>query len=262
MPVVPIVDAADPRLADYVDLRDPASRRRIEGDEFLVVEGTTAIRRLLRSDLRVRSVLLTPARLDALGPSLAATDAPVYVASPAVLAATVGFDIHRGAVAAADRPPAATLEALAAMRTIAVLEGVNDHENIGAIARSARALGVRGLLLDPTTADPYYRRSVRVSMGEVLHLPIGRARAWPAALEQLRDAGVTVVALTPARGLDRHRPVGAARRTAGDHVGGRGPGLSAAALEAADVRVRIPIVDDVDSLNVGHAAAIAFAMLR
>jgi tRNA G18 (ribose-2'-O)-methylase SpoU len=165
-------------------------------------------------------------------------------------------------VAAADRPPAATLGALAAMRTMAVLEGVNDHENIGAIARSARALGVRGLLLDPTTADPYYRRSVRVSMGEVLHLAIARAAAWPATIEHLRDARVTVVALTPAAGsidIDRWvRPDGPLAIM----VGAEGPGLSAAALEAADVRIRIPIVDDVDSLNVGHAAAIAFAMLR
>jgi tRNA G18 (ribose-2'-O)-methylase SpoU len=259
---VPIDDAGDPRIADYVNLRDPSARRRIEGDEFLIAEGVTVVRRLLRSSLHVRSVLVTPKRLLALGDAVADLDAPVYVADPEVLAATVGFDLHRGAVAAADRPPSLPLEALPTLRTIAVLEGLNDHENLGAIARSARALGVDAMLLDPTSADPYYRRAVRVSMGEILALPIARASTWPAALSGLRERGVTVAAMTPAPGsvdIDEWQRPDAPLAIL---LGAEGPGLSAAALDAADVRLRIPIAADVDSLNVGHAAAVAFALLR
>jgi tRNA G18 (ribose-2'-O)-methylase SpoU len=174
----------------------------------------------------------------------------------------VGFDLHRGALAAADRPALLDPADLTTHRTIAVLEGVNDHENLGAIARSGRALGVAALVLDPTCADPYYRRAVRVSMGEMLHLPIGRATRWPGALAELRAAGVTVAALTPAPDavdIQRwHRPDGPLAIL----LGAEGPGLTAAAQHAADVRLRIATDPTVDSLNVGHAAAIAFALLR
>jgi tRNA G18 (ribose-2'-O)-methylase SpoU len=257
-----ITEPRDPRLADYVDLRDPDIRRRIEGDELLIAEGVNVVRRLLASPLRVRSVLVTPKRLAALAPDLASTDVPVYVAPPDVVAATVGFDLHRGAVAAADRPTLLAPSALVGMRTIAALEGVNDHENLGAIARSARALGVDALLLDPTCADPYYRRAIRVSMGEMLHLPIARAARWPEALTDLRAAGVAVAALTPAAGATDIHTWRRPDWPLAILLGAEGPGLSEAALQAADVRLRIPISPGVDSLNVGHAAAIAFATLR
>ena len=185
----------------------------------------------------------------------------MYVASPDVLAATVGFNLHRGAVAAADRRPLlAVAEVLAGARCVAVLEGLNDAENLGAIARSARALGVDGLVLDPTCIDPYYRRIVRVSMGEVLLLPIARATRWPGDLDAVRTAGFSLVALTPDPAaeslwdLDVGGPVALL-------LGAEGPGLSGSALATADRRVRIPIDPTVDSLNVGHAAAIAFAAL-
>lgn len=262
MHVEKIADGGDPRLADYVNLRDPSGRRSVENDEFLIAESLSVVRRLLASSLRVRSVLLTPDRLPTLADELADLDAPIYVAPRELLRATVGFDLHRGVVAAADRPRPLSWTAVAALRTIAVLEGVNDHENLGAIARSARALGIGALLLDPTSADPYYRRAVRVSMGELLHLPTARAAQWPDALADLRTAGVTVAALTPAAGAvdisEWRRPEGPLAIL----LGAEGPGLSDAALAAADVRLRIPIAPTVDSLNVGHAAAIAFALLR
>jgi tRNA G18 (ribose-2'-O)-methylase SpoU len=141
-----------------------------------------------------------------------------------------------------------------------VLEGINDHENLGAIARSAAALGVEGLVLDPTCADPLYRRCVRVSMGEILHLPFTRAEHWPGALDEIRAAGLAVVALTPAADAEPIDVV-AARRRAGPVAlmfGAEGPGLTAAALAAADEVTRIPLRSGTDSLNVGHAAAIAF----
>jgi tRNA G18 (ribose-2'-O)-methylase SpoU len=260
-PPVTVEDPADPRLADYLELADPAARRRRERDELFVVEGVTAIGRLLDSTHRVRSILVTPRAHARLAGRLDGLRTPVYVASPDVLAATVGFNLHRGAVAAADRRPLlAVAEVLVRARCVAVLEGLNDAENLGAIARSARALAVDGLVLDPTCIDPYYRRIVRVSMGEVLLLPIARATRWPGDLDAVRTAGFRLLALTPDPAaeslweLDGRGPVALL-------LGAEGPGLSKEALAAADRRVRIPIDPAVDSLNVGHAAAIAFAAL-
>jgi tRNA G18 (ribose-2'-O)-methylase SpoU len=255
---VPIDRPDDPRLADYVALPDPAARRRLERDELFIAEGVTAIARLLDSPHRVRSVLVTPKALAKLGPRLEGLDAPVYVAPMEVLAATVGFNLHRGAVAAADRRPLPPLvEVASTAHTIAVLEGLNDAENLGAIARSARAFGVDALVLDPRCIDPYYRRTVRVSMGEILHLRIARATSWPGDLDVLHDAGFETWALTPAAGAESLWTLRRPPRVA-VLLGAEGPGLSAAALAAARRRVRIPISPAVDSLNVGHAAAVAF----
>lgn len=254
-------DPADDRLADYFELSDPAARRLRERDELFVAEGVTAIERLLESDHRVRSVLVTAKALAQLTVPLAAYAGPVYVAERAVLNATVGFDLHRGAVAAADRRPLPVLDdVLATGRRLAVMEGLNDPENLGAIARSARALGIDGAVLDPTCIDPYYRRTIRVSMGEILFLPTARATAWPDDLDRVRAAGFEVWALSPG-------PEGRSlwELSVPDRValllGAEGPGLSAGALARADTRVRIPIAADIDSLNVGHAAAVAFSAL-
>lgn len=258
---VPIDDPCDERLADYVALPDIGTRRRLERDELFVAEGVTAIRRLLTSAHRVRSVLVTPQALARFDGALDAVDAPVYVAPRAVLAATVGYDLHRGAVAAADRRPLPALpEVVATTAKLAVLEGLNDPENLGAVARSARALGIGGLVLDPACIDPYYRRTVRVSMGEVLHLPVARAAEWPGDLAVLHDAGFETWALTPDAAADSLWDLPVPSRVA-VLLGAEGPGLSTAVLDIATRRVRIPIAPDVDSLNVGHAAAVAFAHL-
>ena len=257
-----VTDPHDPRVRGYVGLTDAQLRAGIErADPVFVVEGHTALARAARSRHALRSVLCLPGRLAAVRAALAGTRAaavPVYVAERAVLAATTGFDVHRGVLALAERGDAqdpATL--VAAARTLVVLEGLSDQENLGVIARSARALGVDGLLLDPTSADPLGRRAVRVSMGELLHLPWARAAPWPEALGALRDAGWRVLALTPAADAT---PLGSMRRAPGERValllGAEGPGLTAAAMARAE-RVRIPIRADVDSLNVGHATAIA-----
>jgi len=182
-----------------------------------------------------------------------------------VLAAVTGFDVHRGVLALAGRlAPTTPGDLVAGARTIVVLEGLNDQENLGAIARSARALGIDGLLLDPTCGDPLYRRCVRVSMGEVLHLPFARIDDWPSGLwPVLEAAGFECIALTPAGDAES---ISTVQRAAGDRVaivlGAEGPGLSSALLAGAVRRVRIPITSDVDSINVGHAAAIAFDRLR
>lgn len=249
----------DPRVADYLDLNDTAGRRRREGDEFFIAEGPTAIERLLATDHRVRSVLVADSKLSRLTPVLHDVTAPVYVVSREVMTEVVGFDLHRGAVAAADRRPSAELSELAGRaRRLAVLEGLNDPENLGAIARSARAFGIDGLVLDPTCIDPYYRRTVRVSMGEVLHLPVVRCRTWPEALDALHEAGFDTWAMTPDADAVALWDLTASTRTA-VVLGAEGPGLSTAALRRSRRRVRIPIASGVDSLNVGAAAAVAFA---
>jgi len=257
-----IADPDDARLGDFTGLREARRRARRElAEGFFVAEGVTVVRRLLGTTLRVRAVAVLPSRLQRIA-DLIGPDTPCYVVDPAVMETLVGFDLHRGVLASAERPaPPTVADVAGSARTVAVLEGINDYENLGAIARTAAALGADALVVDPTTADPWYRRSVRVSMGEILTLPVARSGDWPADLAVLAAAGFTLVALSPAGNVDlatlaQHRPAKVAVM-----LGAEGPGLSAAALAAAHRVVRIPIRAEVDSLNVGHAAAIALAAL-
>ncbi|MEO6124834.1 MAG: RNA methyltransferase [Ilumatobacteraceae bacterium] len=262
MEPIAITSAADPRLADYLDLRDPNHRRRLEGDEFFIAEGLNVISRLITSRYAMRSVLVTPSRFERLEPELRQVTCPVYVAEREVLASVAGFDLHRGAVAAADRSTLHTLDdVLRTSRTIGVLEALNDAENLGAIARSARALGIDALVIDPTCTDPFYRRTVRVSMGEILLMPIVRSAVWADDLDRIAAAGFRMLSLTPSVAATSIHDI---TRAADDRVaillGAEGPGLSATTL-ASTQPVRIPQRPDVDSINVGHAAAVAFAIL-
>ena len=184
----------------------------------------------------------------------------MFVTDQSTINAIVGFDLHRGVIGVADRPVARTLDdVLSKAARVVVVEGVNDAENLGAIARSARALGADALVLDPTCADPYYRRSVRVSMGEMLHLPIARA-PLDETLMRLADDGFGIWALTPDPAA-----VGIATLDVPDRlavlVGSEGPGLSSRVL-ARHRNVRIPMSHAVDSLNVGHAVAVALAIVQ
>jgi tRNA G18 (ribose-2'-O)-methylase SpoU len=260
--VIEIDDPADPRLADYVALTDTALRQRSEpGAGLFIAEGELVIRRAAAAGYRLRSMLLDARLAGNLG-GLAelAGPAPVYVAGRAVLEAVTGFHVHRGALASvARRPLPAPAELLAGARRLAVLEGVNNHTNLGAVVRTAAGLGWDGLLLDPRTVDPLYRRAVRVSMGQVFALPYARLGAWPEGLDEVRAAGFQVLALTPDAGAE---PLGEVAAAGLDRValllGAEGPGLSDAALALADRRVRIPMARGVDSLNVAAAAAVAF----
>jgi tRNA G18 (ribose-2'-O)-methylase SpoU len=248
-------DPADPRLADFVDLSDPDLRRRVESARgFFIAESPLVVRRLVESGRRVRSVLVTPAQHEALADVLADLGAPVYVATDAVLRRVVGFDLHRGAVASADRwelPTAASV--LFGARRVAVLERVNDHENLGVLFRSAAALGVDAVLLDPECSDPLYRRCVRVSIGHVLRIPWTRIDS----LAAVTRAGLTTFALTPASAAPPIEEVVWPERAA-LLFGAEGPGLSDSWLAAADRQVRIPMEPGADSLNVATAAAVAF----
>ena len=260
-PPIEVTDPADPRLDDFRDL-SRADRRpdRPGGRGLVIAEGAVVVRRLIASRYPVRALLGVSRRHDELADDLAATPAPWYVATAELMAQVVGFHLNRGVLATADRvefPLAAQL--LDQVRSVAVLEGVGDHENLGAIFRNAAALGVGAVLLAAGCSDPLYRRSVRVSMGTVLAVPFAPL-PWPGdGLDLLRRKGFRIVALTPAGELPLRDAVLDGRVAV--LVGSEGPGLTAAALKAADVRVRIPMAAGVDSLNVATAAAIAFAAL-
>ena len=144
---------------------------------------------------------------------------------------------------------------------IAVLEGLNDPENLGLIARTARAFAIDAIVLDPTCIDPYYRRTVRVSMGEVLLLDVARSQNWPGDLDVISAAGLDTWAMTPAPDAVDLWDLEAPDRLA-VIFGAEGPGLTEIAMRRADRRVRIPIDPAVDSINVGHAAAVTFAATR
>lgn len=249
-----IADPDDPRVADYAGLRDPARRSRVEREgAFFVAESPLVVQRLLASGRRVRSVLVTADRYDALAGALATCPAPVFVAPEGVLRAVVGFDLHRGVVAAADRWPLPTLAAvLSGARLVAVVERLNDHENLGVVFRNAAAFGIDAVLLDPECADPLYRRCVRVSIGHVLTVPW--TRATPA---EVQAAGFALVALTPDAGATPIDEVAWPPRCA-LALGAEGPGLRPATLARADLCARIPMASGVDSLNVATAAGIAF----
>ena len=268
MESIAVDSADDPRIADYVALSDPELRRGLErAHGFFVAEGPLVIRKLLSTNHRVRSVLVTPKQHAALAGALAGLDAPVYVVEPAVMERTVGFDLHRGAVAAADRYPLPPIErVLAGASRIAILERVNDHENLGALFRNAAAFGFDAVLLCPQCSDPLYRRTVRVSIGHVLTVPWTRAEPWPATLDLVGELGFTVLALTPAadaRRIESVTPPSSTQPSGPGRiailVGAEGPGLSDAALARSATRVRIPMAAGVDSLNVATAAAVAFA---
>lgn len=259
--LIPVADAADPRLDDYRDLTT-ADRRpdRPGGRGLVIAEGVVVVRRLLASPYPVRSLLGVPRRLDELADDLAAHDVPAYAADADTMATAVGFHLNRGVLAVADRAAPVDAVVLArAARSLAVLEGVNDHENLGSLFRNAAALGVDGVLLGPRCADPLYRRSVRVSMGHVLRVPFAELTgSWPGSLDLLRDAGLWIAALTPAPDAVALAGAGLGGQRVAVLLGAEGPGLTDEALDAADLRVRIPMASGVDSLNVATAGAVAF----
>ncbi|MGV0812250.1 RNA methyltransferase [Mycolicibacterium boenickei] len=260
--VIDIDDPADSRLDDFRDLNSVDRRPDLPSGKGLVIaEGVLVVQRMLASRFVPRALLGTDRRLAELGADLDGVDAPFYRATAEVMAAAVGFHLNRGVLASASRAPELSVaEVISGARTVAVLEGVNDHENLGSIFRNAAGLAVDAVVFGAGCADPLYRRAVRVSMGHALLVPFSRATAWPEDLEQLRDNGFRLLAMTP-------DPSAATLSDAmvqldGDRVavlvGAEGPGLTERTMRASDVRVRIPMSRGTDSLNVATAAALAF----
>jgi tRNA G18 (ribose-2'-O)-methylase SpoU len=268
--IVPVSDPADPALSDYVGLTDVVLRRRTEPEGGLyIAEGAKVIARAIRSGHRPRSVLLQEKWLDEMlrlmEEAEPADDAvPLYLGDSALLESVTGYAVHRGALAAMQRPELPTPASLVAdARLVVVIEDVVDHTNVGAIFRAAAGLGADAVLVTPRCADPLYRRSVKVSMGTVFQVPWTRLPEWPEATELLHAAGFHLAALAlsdRAVSLDAF----AARRPerVALVLGAEGDGLSRAAIAAADSVVTIPMLHGVDSLNVASASAVALWALR
>jgi tRNA G18 (ribose-2'-O)-methylase SpoU len=255
-----ITDQDDERIGDYRALTDVELRTRWEPPNGLfIAEGELVLRRAVRAGYRMRSVLIDAKRVSQLG-DLPLHDAPVYAGDQTTLEAITGFHVHRGVLASFHRKPEREpADVLRGARRLAILEEVNNHTNVGALFRSAAALGMDAVLLSPSCADPLYRRSVRVSMGEVFAVPYTRLEPWPDALAEVRRAGFTVLALTPAADAVPIQQLTAAQRARPALLlGAEGTGLTAKALDASDARVVIPMRRGVDSLNVATAAAVAF----
>jgi len=255
-------------LADYVALTDVALRRRAEPERGVyIAESEKVIRRALTVGHRPRSLLMAPRWLVDLSDIVAGAEAdgvPVFVGEPGVVEELTGFHLHRGALAAMERPLLPSVaELLTPARRVVVLEDIVDHTNVGAAFRSAAALGVDAVLVTPRCADPLYRRATRVSMGTVFQVPWTRVDPWPDGVETLRDHGFTVVALTLAEDavsldvLAAHPPERLALV-----LGTEGDGLGRRTVDAADLTVQIPMSGGVDSLNVAAAAAVAMWALR
>lgn len=247
-----VVDASDPRLADYRRLkeRDLAA----ETGRF-VAESERVVRRLIESPLSVASLLATPVRFAALADLLAAPEFPVYVAEQSVLDAIAGFHVHRGCLAIGQRPTDARVPKQA--RTVVVLEDLVDVDNVGAIARNAAAFGADAIVMSPRCADPFYRKAIRVALGAVFFLPIVRLVSWPQDLHSLKQAHDLTVVGAVVDGTAMPLPQAARPARLAIVFGSEGPGLSVAARAACDALVTIPMAPAADSLNVATAAAVA-----
>lgn len=284
--LIPVSDPADPRLADYVRLRDVNLRKSLEAEHGLfVAEGEKVIRRAVGAGHPVRSLLMARRWAEPLADLLDGVDAPAYLVDDATMEALTGFQVHRGALASLERLPLPSVDAVLAParraavpeevvdradvpapharppRRVLVLEDLVDHANVGSIFRCAAALGIDAVVLSPRCADPLYRRAVKVSMGAVFAIPYARMANWHDDLGRLRAAGFTLLALTPDQTAT---PI--EKASMGDRValllGSEGDGLSSHWLDEADEPVCIPMSGDamsagVDSLNVTAAAAIA-----
>ena len=257
-----VTDPADPRLDDFRDLNSVDRRPDLPSGKGLVIaEGVLVAQRMLASRFSPRAFLGTDRRLRELSDDLAGCGVPYYRASAEVMAEVVGFHLNRGVLAAAPRPAELSVsEVLRGARTVAVLEGVNDHENLGSIFRNAAGLDVDAVVFGAGCADPLYRRAVRVSMGHALLVPYARAQSWPGDLKLMQDNGFHLIAMTPGEGsvplADALAPL--AGQKVGVLVGAEGPGLTEHTMRACEVRARIPMSRGTDSLNVATAAALAF----
>ncbi|WP_067780634.1 TrmH family RNA methyltransferase [Actinomyces vulturis] len=283
--IIELNDDSDERLKDYTSLTDVALRKRLETERGLyMAESTNVITRAVEKGHAPRSFLMAPrhyetmkfviASADGTGGAEDGGDIPVFIADESVLEGITGFHLHRGALAAMNRPELPGVAELLAScrdgqgaRRIAILEDLVDHTNVGAAFRSAAALGIDAVLVTPHCADPLYRRSVRVSMGTVFQVPWTRIERWP-AVDELHDAGFTVAALAlsdDSISLDEF--IASEECTAPDSkvamvLGAEGDGLKPCTIAQADRVVRIPMAGGVDSLNVAAAAAVAFWAVR
>jgi tRNA G18 (ribose-2'-O)-methylase SpoU len=266
MGFIDIADPADPLLADYFDLTDVDLRSRREPELGLyMAEGAKVVQRALQAGHRPRSVLVEHKRAAAAAALLSDwPKVPVLRGSAQLLQQVTGYRVHRGFLAAMHRPPLPSVAEVAGYaRRLLVLEDLVDHTNVGAAFRSAAALGFDAVLVSPRCADPFYRRSIKVSMAAVLSLPWTIAHPWPEALAELGQDGFSVLALTPdPAAVDLAEVAADPPPRVAVVIGTEGSGLSAAAIAACGTPVRIPMHNGIDSLNAAAATAVACWALR
>ncbi len=256
----------DPRARDYAGLSDAALRQVSDpANGRYIAESSKVLRRALAAGHAPRSFFMAPKWLDSLRDVFAAhPEVPIFVGTDAVLESITGFHLHRGVLAAMDRPDPLELDqVLSGASRVAILEDIVDHTNLGAIFRSAAALGIDAVLITPRCADPLYRRSIRVSMGAVFQVPWVRLDSWPYDLRAVAAAGFEIAAMeltSHARGIDE--VAGGNSEKLALVLGTEGAGVSDAVLQLADLHVMIPMRPGVDSLNVAAASAVAFWELR
>ncbi|MGO3328501.1 TrmH family RNA methyltransferase [Gordonia sp. (in: high G+C Gram-positive bacteria)] len=270
--VIDITDPSDERVDDFRDLNSvdrrpdlPALPGGRVGKALVIAEGVLVVRRMIASRFAPHALFGVDRRREELSDAAmeygiveGAGGVPFYRASKEVMAEVIGFHLNRGVLAAARRPETLTVQSIIeSARTVAVLEGVNDHENIGSVFRNAAGLGVDAVVFGAGCADPLYRRCVRVSMGHALLVPFAKAENWPTDLQLLRDNGFQTIALTPGEGSVPLRQAVRAEKLA-FLVGAEGPGLKEHTMRSCDVRGHIPMSRGTDSLNVATAAAVAF----
>jgi len=254
----------DPRLAFYTNLTDVSLRRLTEPTSGMyLAESTKVIARALEAGHRPTSVITLEKWIPLLEELLSGVDIPVFVGDDAELEKLTGFLLHRGAIAAMERPPLATVSDIVRdAKRVVILENIIDHTNVGAIFRSVAGLGADAVLITPECADPLYRRSVRVSMGTVLQVPWTRIPSWPGGIKDLRDAGFVIASLAlteTAITLDELAAENPDRLAI--VFGTEGHGLTPETIAASDRVVRIPMAHGVDSLNVAAAAAVTLYAL-
>lgn len=254
----PVATADDPRVHLYTGLRDMQLRQSLEAEHgIFMAEGEKVIERALAAGHEPLSFLLAPRWKEHLSRMLGTTDAPVYVMPEDEITSVTGFHVHRGALAAFRRPaPRSVEELLASSQRIVVLEDLTDHTNIGAIFRTVAALGWDGIVLSPRCADPWYRRSLKVSMGAVLTLPFAFVEDWYGLPDLLTRHGHPSLAMTLA---DDSVPLGSVEipNRVALVVGAEGHGISDHWQQSATTRVTIPMREGIDSLNVAASVAIA-----
>ena len=267
--ITEITDLADPALDDYLRMTDVRLRSRVEVERGLfMAESFEVISRAMDAGMAPRSFLMSEKWLAKFAPLYERfPEVPVFVGAEPLLEQLTGFHLHRGALAAMQRPVLPAVEELltatGGRSRIAVLENLVDHTNVGACFRSAAAMGVDAVLVTPQCADPLYRRSIRVSMGTVFQVPWTRIENWPASVHDLQEAGYVVAGLTLGEGAITLDDLAAE-----DHenlalvLGSEGHGLMGSTDRALDRRVTIPMQHRVDSLNVAAASAVAFYATR
>jgi tRNA G18 (ribose-2'-O)-methylase SpoU len=259
LPAEAVASLDDSRLDDYRNLTD-ATLLHARG--AFVAEGRLVVRRLLtESPLVARSVMVTETALASIADAVARRPGiSVYVVPQHLMDGVAGFNVHRGCLAIGEYPTGRSwIDVITGARTVIVLEQVANPDNVGGIFRCAAAFGAEAVLLDPSTADPLYRKAIRTSMGAALVVPFARLNGWPSAINTLREQGFAIVALTPqlAASLVATTMEEMSDRRVALVLGNEGEGLTESAMNACEFQARIPITSRVDSLNAVSAAAIA-----